>query len=53
MNPDPSYFLNLLAATELFRKTTTLQPNNFEADLYSHMVFDGYKDGPGNYSYIR
>lgn len=48
-----SYFLNLLAATELFRETTTLQPNNFEAELYSHMVFDGYKDGPGNYSYIR
>jgi hypothetical protein len=27
------YFLNLLAAIELFRETTTLQPNDFEAQL--------------------
>ena len=33
-----SYFLNLLAATELFRETTTLQPNDFEAHLYSRLV---------------
>jgi hypothetical protein len=47
------YFLNLLAATELFRETTLLQPNDFEARLYSRLVFDGFKDGEANYSYIR
>lgn len=47
------YFLNLLAATELFRETTTLQPNAFEAQLYSRLVFDGFQDGEANYSYIR
>jgi len=47
------YFLNLLAATELFRETTTLQPNNFEAQLYSRFVFDGFQDGEANYFYIR
>ncbi|MTD33423.1 hypothetical protein [Paludibacterium denitrificans] len=47
------YFLNLLAATELFRETTTLQPNNFEEQLYSRFVFDGFQDGEANYSYIR
>jgi hypothetical protein len=39
-----SYFLNLLAATELFCETTTLQPNNFEAHLHSRLVFDGYNN---------
>jgi hypothetical protein len=48
-----SYFLNLLAATELLRETTTLQPNDFEAKLYSRLVFDGFQDGEANYSYIR
>jgi hypothetical protein len=47
------YFLNLLAATELFRETTTLQPNDFEAQLYSRLVFEGFRDGEANYSYIR
>jgi hypothetical protein len=47
------YFLNLLAATELFRETATLQPNNFEGQLYSRLVFDGFPDGEANYSYIR
>ncbi|SEQ22856.1 hypothetical protein SAMN04244573_01225 [Azotobacter beijerinckii] len=47
------YFLNLLAATELFRETTTLQPNDFEAQLYSRLVFDEFQDGEANYSYIR
>jgi len=47
------YFLNLLAATELFRETTTLYPNDFEARLYSRFVFDGFPDGAANYSYIR
>lgn len=47
------YFLNLLAATELLRETTTLQPSDFEARLYSRMVFDGFQDGEANYSYIR
>lgn len=47
------YFLNLLAATELFRETTTLQPNDFEAQLYMRLVFDGFRDGEANYSYIR
>lgn len=47
------YFLNLLAATELFRETATLQPNNFAAQLYSRLVFDGFQDGEANYSYIR
>lgn len=47
------YFLNLLAAIELFRETTTLQPNEFEAQLYSRLVFDGFQDGEANYSYIR
>jgi hypothetical protein len=47
------YFLNLLAATELFRETTTLQPSDFEAQLYSRLVFDGFQDGEANYSYIR
>jgi hypothetical protein len=47
------YFLNLLAATELFRETTTLQPNDFEAQLYSRLAFDGFEDGEANYSYIR
>lgn len=47
------YFLNLLAATELFRETTTLQPNDFEEQLYSCFVFDGFQDGEANYSYIR
>lgn len=47
------YFLNLLAATELFRETTTLPRNDFEAQLYSRLVFDGFQDGKVNYSYIR
>jgi hypothetical protein len=47
------YFLNLLAAAELFRETTTLQQNDFEAQLYSSLVFDGFQDGKANYSYIR
>src|SRR5688572_3746471 len=47
------YFVNLLAATELFRETTTLQPNDFEGQLYSRLVFDGFPDGEANYSYIR
>lgn len=47
------YFLNLLAATELFRETTTLQPNDFEAQLYTRLVFEGFQDGEANYSYIR
>jgi hypothetical protein len=47
------YFLNLLAATELFLETTTLQPNDFKAQLYSRLVFEGFQDGEANYSYIR
>jgi hypothetical protein len=47
------YFLNLLAATELFRETIALQPNDFQAQLYSRLVFDGFHDGEANYSYIR
>jgi len=47
------YFLNVLAAIVLFRETTTLQPNKFEAQLYSRLVFDGFQDGEANYSYIR
>lgn len=47
------YFLNLLAATELFRETTTLWPNNFEVQLYSRFVFDGFQDGKANYLYVR
>lgn len=48
-----SYFLNLLAATELFRETKTLRPNDFETQLYSRLVFDGFQDGEANYFYIR
>ncbi len=48
-----SYFLNLLAATELLRETTTLPPNDFETRLYSRLVFDGFQDGEANYLYIR
>lgn len=47
------YFLNLLAATELFIETETLHPNNFEAQLHSRLVFEGFQDGAANYSYIR
>jgi hypothetical protein len=47
------YFLNLLAATELFHETTTLQPNDFLAQLYLRLVFDGFQDGEANYSYLR
>ncbi len=47
------YFINLLAATELFIETTTLQPNNFKEQLHLRLVFDGYQDGVANYSYIR
>lgn len=47
------YFLNLLAATELFLETTTLQPNNFKTQLISRFVFDGFQNGEENYSYIR
>ena len=47
------YFLNLLAATELLRETTALQPNDFEAQLYSRLVFEGFQDGEANDSYIR
>lgn len=47
------YFLNLLAATELFRETTTLQPSDFEAQLNSRLIFDGFPDGAANYSYLR
>jgi hypothetical protein len=47
------YFLNLLAATELFRETTALPPNYFEAQLYARLVFPGFQDGAANYSYIR
>ncbi|MFC5480555.1 hypothetical protein [Massilia suwonensis] len=48
-----SYFLNLLAAVDLFPDTKTLQPNDFEDRLRSHLVFDGFQDGAANYSYIR
>ncbi len=47
------YFLNLLAATELLRETTALCPNDFEAQLNMRFVFDDFKDGKANYSYIR
>ncbi|GGD83810.1 hypothetical protein [Caballeronia grimmiae] len=47
------YFLNLVAATELFRETTSVQPSTFETQLYSRLVFDGFQDGEANYSYIR
>ncbi len=47
------YFLNLLAATELFRETTTLPGNDFKARLYSSLVFDRFSDGEANYLYIR
>ncbi|WP_298596334.1 hypothetical protein [Zoogloea sp.] len=47
------YFLNLLAATELFREKTTSWSNDFEAKLYARFVFDGFQDGKANYSYIR
>jgi hypothetical protein len=47
------YFLNLLAATELFIETKTLHPNDFEVQLHSRLVFDGFQDGAANYSYIR
>lgn len=47
------YFLNLLAATELFRETTTLQSNDFETQLYSRLVFDEFENGETNYPYIR
>lgn len=46
------YFLNLLAATELFREKTT-PSNDFNAQLYSRLVFDGFQNGQANYSYIR
>lgn len=47
------YFLNLLAAIELFRETTTLQPNEFDTQLSSRLVFDGFQDGRANCCYIR
>lgn len=47
------YFLNLLAAIELFRENKGLQPIDFEAQLHSRLVFDGYQSGKANYSYIR
>ncbi len=43
------YFLNLLATTELFRETITLPKNDFEARLYSRLIFDGFSDGEANY----
>lgn len=42
-----------MAATELFRETTALQPNNFEAQLHARLVFDEFQDGAANYSCIR
>lgn len=47
------YFLNLLAATDLFLETTTLQPKEFEARLCARLAFDGFQDGESNYCYIR
>ncbi|WP_317202174.1 hypothetical protein [Janthinobacterium sp.] len=47
------YFLNLLAAIDLFRDTATLQSNAFEAQLCSRLVFDVFQDGAANYSYLR
>jgi hypothetical protein len=47
------YLLNLLAATELLRETTTLQLDDFESQLYSRLIFDGFQDGKANYSYLR
>jgi hypothetical protein len=48
-----NYFLNLLAATELFRETDTLHPNDFQVQLYSRLEVEGFPDGKANYSYIR
>lgn len=48
-----SYFLYLLAATELFRQTTTLLPNKFEEQMNLRFVFDGFPDGKANFSYVR
>ncbi len=47
------YFLNLLAATELFRETQTLLQNDFKTRLNSSLVFEGFPDGNANYLYIR
>lgn len=47
------YFVNLLAAIDLFGETSALRPNNFEAQLQSRLVFDGFQDGAANYSYLR
>lgn len=47
------YFLNLVAAIDLIRDTTTLSSGNFKSLLYSRLVCDGFQDGEANYFYIR
>lgn len=47
------YFLNLVAAIDLIRDTTTLPSGNFKSLLYSRLVCDGFQDGEANYFYIR
>ena len=47
------YFINMLAATELFREATAIQSNHFYENLCSRLTFDGFSDGKANYAYIR
>lgn len=47
------YFLNLVAAIDLIRDTTTLPSGDFKSQLFLRLVFEGFQDGEANYFYIR
>ncbi|PVZ90083.1 hypothetical protein C9426_01515 [Serratia sp. S1B] len=48
-----SYFLNLMAAIDIFDEITLLKSSNFKEQLYSSFSFNGFPNGEANYSYIR
>ncbi|MHC8946399.1 hypothetical protein ACYX78_17175 [Advenella incenata] len=47
------YFLNLLAAIDIFDDVPILKPKHFKKQLHTRLAFDGFQDGVNNYSYIR
>ncbi|AFK62759.1 hypothetical protein TKWG_13165 [Advenella kashmirensis WT001] len=47
------YFLNLLAAIDIVPNMPMLESEQFEKQLQTRLVFEGFQDGVNNYSYIR
>lgn len=47
------YFLNLLAAIDIVPNMPMLESEQFEKQLQTRLMFEGFQDGVNNYSYIR